>query len=211
MSLPSPQTQAQKALAQKARARLTAVEAMLPNWIPQEVPAPPEGFGEAAVAIVLRAAESVDLLLIRRSRWKKDPWSGHMALPGGRRETADSTLLHTAVRETNEETAVNLENARVLGRLALVSTLSALLPKLTVTPLVLGIDGPAEAVVNSHEIAAVHWAPLDELLDPASREFTTIPMPDGPRDFPCFRLDGQIVWGLTHRILDQLANYLGAP
>ncbi len=192
----------------ETHSRLTAIASRLPDWIPEEVTAPLEGYGEAAVSIVLRSAGSVDLLLIRRSTSKKDPWSGHMALPGGKREATDSSLLHTAIRETHEETALNLEGARVLGRLDLVAPLSVRLPKLSVTPLVFGIEGAAEAHVNSHEIAAVHWASLDELRDPASRETTTVQLPEGPRDFPCFRLDGQIVWGLTHRILDRFVKRL---
>jgi 8-oxo-dGTP pyrophosphatase MutT (NUDIX family) len=196
MSFPSP----------TSRTRLTEIAARLSDWKPGEVGAPPEGYGEAAVSIVLRATEGVDLLLIRRSKSERDPWSGHMALPGGRRDATDTSLLHTAIRETREETAVELEDATILGRLALVSPTSERLPKLSVTPIVFGIEGPAEACVNSHEIGAVHWASLEELQDPTSRETTTILLPDGPRDFPCFRLDGQIVWGLTHRILDRLVR-----
>lgn len=196
MSFPSPDT----------HTRLTALGTRLPDWIPEDVGAPPEGFREAAVSLVIRTSPSVDLLLIRRSKSERDPWSGHMALPGGRREVTDETLLHTAMRETQEETGVVLDGADVLGRLDLVAPLSVRLPKLAVTPIVFGIEGEAEARVNSHEIAAVHWASLDELQDPCSRETTTILLPEGPRDFPCFRLDGQIVWGLTHRILDRLVR-----
>jgi 8-oxo-dGTP pyrophosphatase MutT (NUDIX family) len=196
MPLPSPET----------RACLTDLEARLPNWNAEDVAPPPEGYGEAAVSLVLRASQGIDLLLIRRSTSERDPWSGHMALPGGRRDESDVSLLHTAVRETREETAVELEGASVLGRLDVLAPVSDRLPKLAVTPIVFGLEGNAEAIVNSHEIASVHWASLDELRDPASRETTTILLPSGPCDFPCFRLDDQIVWGLTHRILDRLVE-----
>lgn len=198
MSFPSPDT----------RSRLSALGSSLPDWVPEDVQAPPEGFREAAVSLVIRTSPGVDLLLIRRSKSERDPWSGHMALPGGRREATDESLLHTAMRETQEETGVVLERAHVLGRLELVAPISERLPKLAVTPIVFGIEGEAEAFVNSHEIAAVHWVSLDELQDPGSRETTTILLPDGPQDFPCFRLDDQIVWGLTHRILDRLVRHV---
>lgn len=191
-----------------ARARLTAIGARLPDWIPGKVLAPPEGYREAAVSLVFRTSPGLELLLIRRSTSERDPWSGQMALPGGRREETDESLLHTAMRETLEETGLVLDEASVLGRLDIVAPLSELLPKLSVTPVVFGIEGTADACANSHEVAAVHWASLDELQDPASRETTTILLPDGPREFPCFRLDGQIVWGLTHRILDRLVRRL---
>jgi len=190
--------------------RLGAIGANLPNWIAEDVLPPAEGVREAAVSLVVRASNGrgLDMLLIKRATSERDPWSGHMALPGGRREETDATLLETAVRETWEETALDLTGAVVLGRLELVAPLSARLPKVSVTPIVFGVEGEAEASANSHEVAAVHWVGLDELRNPTSRESTTILLPDGPKNFPCFRLDGQIVWGLTHRILDRFLNHL---
>ena len=41
---------------------------------------------QAAVSVVLRSAVGLDLLLIKRAHFDRDPWSGHMALPGGRRD-----------------------------------------------------------------------------------------------------------------------------
>jgi len=183
--------------------RLARIGGGLPDWSHEAEPDPPEGYREAAVALVLRASEAVDLLLIKRSKSERDPWSGHMALPGGRRDPGDATLLHTAMRETREETAVDLPHRSVLGTLELVAPTSERLPRLSVVPFVFGLEGPIEAVVNSYEVASVHWVPLATLKDPASRSTTTILLPDGPREFPCFRVDGQIVWGLTHRILER--------
>ena len=73
-------------------------------------PIPPEGERTAAVAVVLRpGTDSPEVLLIERTRVEGDPWSGQMALPGGRRDAADRSLLETAVRETREETGVALD------------------------------------------------------------------------------------------------------
>src|SRR5687767_5021478 len=73
---------------------------------------------QAAVALVVRAGEQLDVLLIKRAKRDGDPWSGHMALPGGRRDASDESLLDTAVRETEEETGVELQSRVVhLGRL----------------------------------------------------------------------------------------------
>jgi hypothetical protein len=67
-----------------------------------EGPAP----GRAAVAIVLRDVEDgPQVLLIRRAEHVGDPWSGHMAFPGGREDPEDESLLATAIRETREELA----------------------------------------------------------------------------------------------------------
>src|SRR5690606_20266054 len=73
----------------------------------------------AAVSIVLTPDEAgPELLLIKRAVWEGDPWSGQVALPGGRREPGDPTLWHTAARETREETGMDiLRDARLLGTL----------------------------------------------------------------------------------------------
>ncbi len=68
----------------------------------------------AAVALVLRDAGpgGIELLFIRRAEHEKDPWSGHMGFPGGRAEPGDAGLEGTAVRETLEETGLDLARGR---------------------------------------------------------------------------------------------------
>ena len=73
---------------------------------------------DAAVALIVRPRISMDVLLIKRSTNERDPWSGHMALPGGRWEPGDAGLKQTAIRETLEETGVDLtQESLELGRL----------------------------------------------------------------------------------------------
>lgn len=157
---------------------------------------------QAAVSLVVRGREDLDLLLIKRARHEGDPWSGHMALPGGRREEEDRTLLHTAVRETSEETGVELERDGMhLGRLDEVSPSSPRLPSLTIHPFVFGVSPRVDATVASVEVESVHWVSLDELRDPDTAGTVEISLPDGSRDFPCLRVAGEVVWGLTYRIL----------
>ena len=57
-----------------------------------------EAYLQAAVAVVLRVAgPDLDLLLIKRAQSERDPWSGHMALPGGRRDPGDDDLRATGI------------------------------------------------------------------------------------------------------------------
>ena len=77
---------------------------------------------DAAVSVVVRANRHLDLLLIKRARSERDPWSGHMALPGGRRDPEDRDLEATASRETLEETGLDLAGVGTpLGRLDLLT------------------------------------------------------------------------------------------
>jgi 8-oxo-dGTP pyrophosphatase MutT (NUDIX family) len=167
-------------------------------------PIPDDDTLQAAVALILRGGEHLDLLLIKRARSERDPWSGHMALPGGRRDPGDTSLLETAVREAREETSIDLgSNGSHLGRLDEVVPRSVRLPKLLIAPFVFGVRADVEARVASREIDAVHWVTLEQLRAPETRGEVDIPLPGGARTFPCYHVVGEIVWGLTHRILSQ--------
>jgi 8-oxo-dGTP pyrophosphatase MutT (NUDIX family) len=158
---------------------------------------------QAAVALIVRGHVDLEVLLIKRARREGDPWSGHMALPGGRRDPADPSLLHTAVRETREETGVDLDKLGVhLGRLVEVRPHSPLLPRIAITPHVFGAPAETPARVASTEVEAVHWVPLAVLQHPSTLGQVEIPLPEGPRSFPCLRVADDVVWGLTYRMLD---------
>lgn len=172
---------------------------------PDDPPASPDQTLQAAVAVILRSGRELELLLIKRARHEGDPWSGHMALPGGRRDPSDENLLRTAVRETHEEVGVELSGpaAAHLGRLDEVSPLTARLPSLAIHPFVFGVGPATVARPDASEVAGIHWVRLDGLRDPATRGTVTIRLRHEERDFPCYRVDGESVWGLTYRILER--------
>lgn len=196
--------------------RLHAVREALAAYAsdPDDPPPDPELAIEAAVAVVLRGQpHDVEVLLIKRARNPRDPWSGHMALPGGRRDADDATLVHTAVRETFEETGVVLPPERgagfgPLGPLPRVAPSSAPLPKLRISPYVFGVPADTAARAASMEVARVHWTPLTVLRDPAVHDEVEMALPGGPRVFPCLRVHDEVVWGLTYRILQDFLRRL---
>jgi 8-oxo-dGTP pyrophosphatase MutT (NUDIX family) len=156
------------------------------------------------VSLILRASDELEVLLIKRAESERDPWSGHVALPGGRKDPEDANLTRTAIRETAEETGVELSNSGwQLGRLAQVTPSHPNLPPITITPYVFGVPQGIEATVNSAEVDQVLWVAVPVLLDPKTRGTTTIQLPEGPADFPCYRVDGHAIWGLTFRILSE--------
>jgi 8-oxo-dGTP pyrophosphatase MutT (NUDIX family) len=158
----------------------------------------PEGVPQAAVALLIAELEQRrELLLIRRSERAGDPWSGHMALPGGRRDPRDPDLLDTAVRETAEEVGVDLRRALHLGGLDDLRPVTAP-ARVVVRPFVFAMRGRPDLAL-SEEVARVVWAPLDELARSSS---TTEVFHQGAlRTMPCYRIGEDVVWGMTHRIL----------
>ena len=162
---------------------------------------------QAAVSFVIRGRDELDFLLIKRARSERDPWSGHMALPGGRRDDVDADLMQTARRETLEETGVDLDRVgEPLGRLDDVAPSSHRLPKLTISSFVFGVPADTEAWVASEEIEKIFWIPLDDLRNPDIHGTVDISLPGGPREFPCYHLVREHVWGLTHRILQHFGE-----
>lgn len=153
---------------------------------------------------MLRGRRELEVLLIKRARSERDPWSGHMALPGGRRDPDDASLLQTAIRETREETGLALSSdALHLGRLEEVGPRSARLPRISIHPFVFGTHGAAEARAVSREVAAIHWVPLTRFRAPGAVESVEIELHGETRRFPCYRWKGEVIWGLTYRMLEQ--------
>jgi 8-oxo-dGTP pyrophosphatase MutT (NUDIX family) len=161
-----------------------------------------EGRIHAAVALCLRGGAELEVLLIRRAESEGDPWSGHMALPGGRSEESDPDLQATAIRETLEETGVCLERKGTpLGTLSPLVPSTRSLPPISIYPFVFGVDQDTSARVASHEVAEVLWAPLSTLRSPEAEGTVEIPLGDAHRPFPCIRVGPRVIWGLTYRIL----------
>jgi 8-oxo-dGTP pyrophosphatase MutT (NUDIX family) len=168
------------------------------------------GARRAAVALILRAGEGggLKLLMIKRAVHEGDPWSGHVALPGGRRERGDPSLEHTAIRETLEETGIDLSReGRILGALDELHPRTPVLPPIVITPFVAALAGDP-AVVLSPEVAEAFWVPLEALRNPAATREVVLQLTTGPRTVRSFQHRDYTIWGLTERVLRQFLSYL---
>ena len=165
-----------------------------------------EGLRWAAVALVFRGTTLADaeLLFIRRAERDGDPWSGHVAFPGGRRDRADPTLDVTARRETREELALDLDaDATFLGVLDDLRPRSAVLPSIAVRPFVFVLMRDVTLIPN-HEVHSTFWVPVSELRDPARATEHVFERGGARMRFPAYRSGEDVVWGMTERIVTQL-------
>jgi 8-oxo-dGTP pyrophosphatase MutT (NUDIX family) len=155
------------------------------------------------VALLLRVEQGeVELLLIRRAEREGDPWSGHMAFPGGRWQPGDGSLAVTAARETREEVGIDLwRHGHRLGELDALAPRSARIPSIVVSPFVYHV--PADVVARpNHEVQEAVWVRVVELLHPdAVTEYLHELAEGNTLSFPAFDARGYVVWGMTHRIL----------
>ena len=159
----------------------------------------------AAVAVILAPPEDAAVLMIRRAERAGDRWSGHIGLPGGRRDPEDRDLLATALRETREETGIELGPGDLLGELDDLGPRAVGAPAILVRPFVFGL-ALRPPVAPSEEVADHFWFPLAGLR--ARGAGVEVAVPDVPRKVRAYLLDAHVVWGLTHRILAQLVDRL---
>ncbi|HUH14141.1 MAG TPA: CoA pyrophosphatase [Longimicrobiales bacterium] len=166
---------------------------------------------EAAVALVLRRSPELELLLIHRADKAGDPWSGHMALPGGRREPGDVSLADTAMRETEEETGIPLARVGELwGPLDEVGPATRRLPPIIIAPFVALVPAGTAAHPSPAEVQAAWWVPLTALRDADAMGEILIELEGAPRAFPSIRWEERDIWGLTLRILEDFLKMADA-
>jgi len=155
----------------------------------------------ASVAVMIGPGE--EILLIRRADREGDPWSGDIALPGGRVEAGDASFSAAAAREAREEVGVDLDaDARFLGYMA---PFQARRRGIWVVPSVFVITGDV-SVQRNGEASSHMWVPLGELLARGNRSTHRLELGGEERSFPSFDLQGYVVWGLTERILSSLVE-----
>ena len=156
----------------------------------------------AAVASLLRVVDQdLEVLLVKRVENPADPWSGQMAFPGGKRDAKDQNLRQTVIRETLEETGVNLlEGCRFLGVTDAVR--SAILSEMMVLPFVILLERETEIRLNKKELRDFVWISLKEL----ARHKSTVKFSFG--EFPAYTVGNNVVWGLTYSIVEKFVHAL---
>jgi 8-oxo-dGTP pyrophosphatase MutT (NUDIX family) len=185
------------------------IRAAIERHQPKQLPRSKEFKVAAVAAIVHGGPDGVSLLFIHRAEDPEDPWSGHMAFPGGRVSDADGSPRSAAVRETREEVGLDLETAgSYLGRLSDVAAVGRGRPlSLVIEPFVYAIDHRPRLEPN-HEVADIVWVPLDFLLDRSNR--STVPWQHGgvSLQLPCYRYRDHVIWGLTFGMVDEIVTLI---
>jgi 8-oxo-dGTP pyrophosphatase MutT (NUDIX family) len=170
-------------------------------------------FQKAAVAVVLREGKErrPEVLFIKRADRPADPWSGHMAFPGGRIARSDPTLQSAAERETLEEVGLSLDGAERLGRLDDLEGLrgAGRSAGIVISAFVYHLRSPGPLRVNE-EVEEAFWVSLSALTDPVRQvEYIHPLLPD--ETYPGILVgdpDKHVVWGLTYRFVETFLTVL---
>lgn len=165
---------------------------------------------QAAVAVILRTQPAgEEILFIKRAEKKGDPWSGHMAFPGGHLDPVDENLQAAAMRETLEEIGLNLDGAAYLGAIDQHRAMpGGRTLDMIIAPHVFELSGDPRFTIN-YEVDEVVWAPLAPLVRGDFHDTETKPLAGQPTVFNGYRLErGHFVWGLTYRMLNAFFSAL---
>jgi 8-oxo-dGTP pyrophosphatase MutT (NUDIX family) len=164
-----------------------------------------EATTHAAVALLLQPRETdLHMLFIHRAHHPQDPWSGHMAFPGGRKDPEDHDLRVTIHRETKEEVGIDLNHhGEYLGRLQELQAMARGRPlSMTVAPFVYLLSPEASPEPDPVEVQDTIWVPLGFMQQQGVEQIVSRPMPDGAAiEVPALVYGGKTIWGLTYRML----------
>jgi len=157
--------------------------------------------GYAAVAIVLSGTE---VLMIKRAERDDDPWSGDLALPGGRHVEGDRDMLDTALRELWEEAGVSLDRGSTQPvTLGVFHPMSY--PEYRVYAIAFILD-EKPGTSPGEEVTQVFWLDLRDASEDTCIKH--IRARGVEARVPCIRTRYGDVWGLTYRVLKRVARDL---
>lgn len=165
-----------------------------------------------SVAAILREGRTgLEVLYIRRAEHEGDPWSGHIAFPGGRVDSADEDPRDAAERETLEEVGLDLASATYLGRL---DDLEGTRETVVVSAFVYAWAGSVELRPN-HEVRDTCWFPLRQLADDSRHVVRSFQYLERAVELPALKIfdasQAPLLWGITYRFTELLMARVGKP
>ncbi len=195
---------------------LEQIRQALAGHHPRLVEPQPHHLGASVALVLAGRPDDLSLCLIRRAERADDPWSGHLALPGGHADPGDAHARAVAERETLEEVGLAVGAEQHLGALSQVPVRLGLARgggdrQLILSPFVYYLGGELSPLAWSDEVAEAFWQPLTQLWDPANASSVEWQR-DGRRMlYPAIRCRGHVLWGLTLRVLTQFSDVLDTP
>lgn len=161
----------------------------------------------AAVLVpLIDHASGMSVLLTRRTEDLPDH-AGQIAFPGGRKDIGDLSPEDTALRETEEEVGIHRTQIEVIGRLTAHDTRTGY----HVTPIVGVVDPPLAVSPEPSEVAHIFEVPLDFVLDPANHRLEAYKGARAGQKYRAMPYGEHYIWGLTARVLFELADVLREP
>ncbi|AZN67214.1 CoA pyrophosphatase [Acinetobacter haemolyticus] len=156
---------------------------------------------DAAVLIAITQELQPRVLLTRRSM-QLSQHAGEVSFPGGKRDPSDTSNIVVALREAQEETALNPFDVKLLGDLPIQRARSGL----SVKPIVGLIPAHVDLIAQPSEIDRIFFADLKALIEAPPLPYE-VRLARQSIYFPSMQVESEIIWGLTARMLISLFQY----
>ncbi len=127
--------------------------------------------------------------------------SGQISFPGGKKEPDDENVVQTALREAFEETGIDPKKVNIIGTL---TPLFIPVSNMIVTPVTGWIDEKPSFSLKAEEVLFLINADLKRLLNPSTIKRKPMEIRGEMVDIKYFDYDGNIIWGATAMILNEL-------
>ncbi|PKB59984.1 MAG: hypothetical protein BZY65_02175 [SAR202 cluster bacterium Ae2-Chloro-G2] len=160
----------------------------------------------AGVMVLLTHRDGEYWIILNRRSMTVKHHKGEISFPGGSKDVTDSDLLFTALRETQEEMGINPEEVEVLGKIDVTPTQTGFL----ICPFVGIIDHPYKFSLSKSEVESILEIPLSGLFSTNYRCDEIKSSKDQLQKVPVYSFDGNVVYGATARILNNLAELIKA-
>jgi len=159
------------------------------------------GRGAAVLMPIFELDGDLHVVYIRRSD-HVESHRGQVAFPGGRVDPTDESLLHTALREAEEEVRIDPASVDVLGG---IEGTVARTSEIYVTPFI-GVIPAADGLrADPREVAAIFFVPMNALEDPSYRGTYRFRRDNGEvSEHPAIFYNDQVIWGLTLRFTEEV-------
>ncbi len=140
------------------------------------------------------------LLTKRASHLKHHP--SQISFPGGKAELTDPDLVHTALREAQEEIGLNPESVTVIGQLSSYEIISGY----QVTPIVAFIDSIQTYQKDDNEVDEIFHVPLKHFLQDENHHCIDSYRNGRHHNVHFYPYKHYNIWGATAAMMKDLVN-----
>ncbi|MEY3397915.1 MAG: hypothetical protein RL220_509 [Bacteroidota bacterium] len=177
------------------RGRIPAREAMLLDPPPRN---------SAVLIMMYRKQNKWFTALMKRPDYE-GVHGGQVSFPGGKEESEDQSLLHTALREGHEETGIHSDQLHPIGALSRIYIPPS---HFLVHPFVAYSPVTPEFQPNQREVESIIEIEPEQLLSESAMglERVFIRQQNLWMKVPAFNIGGQVVWGATAMILSEFVE-----
>lgn len=165
--------------------------------------APGEGTPAAVLVPLVLRESGITILLTQRTAHLNDH-AGQVSFPGGRAEPSDRNVVHTALREAEEEVGIMPSQVEVIGTLPEFCTGTGF----RVTPVIGLVTPPLNLRLDDFEVAEVFEPPMQVLLDKNNWQWQRLEHEGRTFSFWAMPWEGYFIWGATAGMLVNLRRHL---